>query len=48
MDPPKCQNISFELNVSQTFKKDLKEFFDRKENIKYSLKFEILPFEYGN
>ena len=37
IDPPKCQNISFELNVSQAFKKDLKEFFDRKENIKNCL-----------
>ena len=37
--PPKCENTSVDLNVSQKFKKKINEFFQGKENITYSLRF---------
>ena len=46
--PPKCENTSVDLNVSQNFQKKINEFFRGKENIKYFLKFENLPSEFGS
>ena len=45
--PPKCQNISIELIVTYTLKKNINEFFVRKENLKYYLILLELPLELG-
>ena len=45
--PPKCKNITFEINSFQSFEFNLANLFEEKTNTKYTFIFHKLPFDYG-
>ena len=45
--PPKCHEITKEIIIFIELKININDLFDRKDNIKYNIKFEKLPINYG-
>ena len=45
--PPKCKDISIQINSFQTFELNLLDLFENKTNTKYYIRFHNLPSSYG-